>query len=374
LQHLKRAEFKNGYVSKVEIWCCEKKAYVCVLGRLNDIFQGNWKCQLTKKYDTSLFITGVKMDREPNSAIKPGRIANEQDRQIVFMNGMGILALVMSVYALAQMYGLFFVVNKGLIVQSVYIVSILSSVAAISVLAWSYRRFRQVRSTDADGSQVYRLMIFTAVAIYLLSLLQVHLVGSQNALQQLLLVAILLVVSWFFRWRDVIAFYIFANLGLALLIILEKKGLIGYAPLFEQSETLARLFLDWRIILGQSVNYVLVLGACTTLLWNLRFVLEKSERLRSEANRSLQLEIEERMRSEKEKEELIVKLQTSLDQVKTLHGLLPICMNCKKIRDDKGYWQQVEIYLHEHSPEVQFSHGLCPECAEKMYPTEPEKK
>ena len=314
------------------------------------------------------------MEHEPYSTIKSGRMADEQDRQTVFMNGMGILALVMSVYALAQLYGMFFVVNEGLVVQSVFSVSVLSSLAAISVLAWSYRRFRQVRSTDIDGSQVYRLMIYTTVVIYLLSLLQVHLVGSQNALQQLLLVAILLVVSWFFHWRDVIAAYILCNLGLALLIVLEKKGIIGYAPLFAEREMLATIFLDWRIILGQSINYVLVLGACSTLLWNLRFVLEKSERLRSEANRSLQLEIEERMRSEKEKEELIVKLQTSLDQVKTLHGLLPICMNCKKIRDDKGYWQQVEIYLHEHSPEVQFSHGLCPECAEAMFPSEKEEK
>ncbi|HPM75613.1 MAG TPA: hypothetical protein PK961_00880 [bacterium] len=314
------------------------------------------------------------MEREPSSTTKSGRMADEQDRQIVFMNGMGILALVMSVYALAQIYGLFFVVNEGLIVQSVFVVSVFSSLAAISLLAWSYRRFRRVRSTDTDGTQVYRLMIFTAVAIYLLSLLQVHLVGSQNALQQLLLVAILLVVSWFFRWRDVIAFYILGNLGLALLIVLEKKGIVGYAPLFVQHETLASLFLDWRIILGQSINYVLVLGACSTLSWNLRLVLEKSERLRSEANRSLQLEIAERARSEKEKEELIVELQTSLDQVKTLQGLLPICMNCKKIRDDKGYWQQVEIYLHEHSPELQFSHGLCPECAEAMFPSEAAKK
>jgi len=314
------------------------------------------------------------MEREPNSTTRSGRMADEQARQIVFMNGIGILALIMSVYALAQIYGLFFVVNEGLIVQSVFVTSVFSSLAAIAVLTWSYLRIRRIRSTEADGSQVYRLMVFTAAAIYLISLLQIHLVGSQNALQQLLLVAILLVVSWFFRWRDVIAFYLFGNLGLALLIFLETKGLIGYAPLFAQHQTLAEIFLDWRVILGQSINYVLVLGGCSILLWNLRFVLEKSERLRSEANRSLQLEIAERVRSEKEKEELIVKLQTSLDQVKTLQGLLPICMNCKKIRDDKGYWQQVEIYLHEHSPELQFSHGLCPECAEAMFPSEAAKK
>lgn len=60
-------------------------------------------------------------------------------------------------------------------------------------------------------------------------------------------------------------------------------------------------------------------------------------------------------------------LQEALDKVKTLSGLLPICAGCKKIRDDKGYWQQVEVYLHEHS-NAEFSHGLCPECARRLYP------
>ena len=60
-------------------------------------------------------------------------------------------------------------------------------------------------------------------------------------------------------------------------------------------------------------------------------------------------------------------LQDALAKVKTLSGFLPICVNCKKIRDDKGYWTQVEEYLHTHS-EVEFSHGLCPDCLKKLYP------
>ena len=60
-------------------------------------------------------------------------------------------------------------------------------------------------------------------------------------------------------------------------------------------------------------------------------------------------------------------LQTLLDNVKTLRGLLPICSNCKKIRDDKGYWNQIESYVSKHS-EAQFSHSICMECAKKLYP------
>lgn len=60
-------------------------------------------------------------------------------------------------------------------------------------------------------------------------------------------------------------------------------------------------------------------------------------------------------------------LQQALEQVKVLKGMIPICAECKKIRDDKGYWQQVEIYVHEHT-EAEFTHGVCPECVKKLYP------
>jgi AmiR/NasT family two-component response regulator len=61
-------------------------------------------------------------------------------------------------------------------------------------------------------------------------------------------------------------------------------------------------------------------------------------------------------------------LEEALAWVKQLSGLLPICASCKKIRDDEGYWHQVEVYIRDHS-EAQFSHGLCPDCMTKLYPT-----
>lgn len=62
-----------------------------------------------------------------------------------------------------------------------------------------------------------------------------------------------------------------------------------------------------------------------------------------------------------------MKLRKALHEVKTLSGLLPICSSCKKIRDDTGYWQQIERYISLRS-DADFSHSLCPECAEKLYP------
>lgn len=61
------------------------------------------------------------------------------------------------------------------------------------------------------------------------------------------------------------------------------------------------------------------------------------------------------------------KLKDSLAEIKKLSGLVPMCAHCKKIRDDKGYWEKVEVYIEEHS-EAQFSHGICPECMRKLYP------
>lgn len=60
-------------------------------------------------------------------------------------------------------------------------------------------------------------------------------------------------------------------------------------------------------------------------------------------------------------------LRRALDQIKTLRGILPICMNCKMIRDDQGYWSEVEVYVRDHT-EADFSHGLCPKCMKKLYP------
>ena len=83
--------------------------------------------------------------------------------------------------------------------------------------------------------------------------------------------------------------------------------------------------------------------------------IENAKRLEQLKKREVQL------RSEKEK------LEIALAEVKTLSGLLPICMHCKSIRDDEGYWNQIEEYIH-HRADVTFSHGICKACAKKYYP------
>ena len=68
-----------------------------------------------------------------------------------------------------------------------------------------------------------------------------------------------------------------------------------------------------------------------------------------------------------QQEALIQQLQQALKEVKQLRGIIPICAHCKKIRNDNGYWMQVEHYISDHS-EAEFSHGLCPDCMNEMYP------
>jgi hypothetical protein len=71
---------------------------------------------------------------------------------------------------------------------------------------------------------------------------------------------------------------------------------------------------------------------------------------------------------EREREQLIGQLSSALSQVRTLSGMLPICACCKQIRDDKGYWHQVEEYIRSHT-ETEFTHSYCPECTRKMMDT-----
>jgi HAMP domain-containing protein len=78
----------------------------------------------------------------------------------------------------------------------------------------------------------------------------------------------------------------------------------------------------------------------------------------------LHTEIMERKIVEAEKERLIAELRSAVNEIKTLKGIIPICSSCKKIRDDKGYWKQLEVYIRDHS-DAEFSHGFCPECLAK---------
>lgn len=107
----------------------------------------------------------------------------------------------------------------------------------------------------------------------------------------------------------------------------------------------------------------ITVNAVTFCLEYLRF--HYKQRLEVQ-NAALEKEINYRKTAELEKQEIIDQLQTALDEVKELSGLLPICSSCKKVRGDSGYWQKIESYISEHSA-AEFSHSICPDCSDELY-------
>jgi hypothetical protein len=129
-----------------------------------------------------------------------------------------------------------------------------------------------------------------------------------------------------------------------------------FSPILPRPPIPLTLILKYLLfILGPILFLLSIVG-----LWYLNREVAKK-------TRSLREEIKDRKKAEKEKEKLIVELKKAIYEVKTLGGLLPICASCKKIRDDKGYWNQLESYIRQHS-NAEFSHSVCPDCAKELYP------
>lgn len=101
---------------------------------------------------------------------------------------------------------------------------------------------------------------------------------------------------------------------------------------------------------------------------HLEELVEQRTEALAKANAQLQAKIDELEAAERAREQLIAELKQALAKVKTLSGLLPICASCKKIRDDRGYWNKLEVYIEQYS-EAEFSHGLCPDCVCRLYPS-----
>lgn len=133
----------------------------------------------------------------------------------------------------------------------------------------------------------------------------------------------------------------------------------------------------WFWHIQRCLAYTLVLYFIFRSFLRIREELKESnERLEeriAERTEELSNEVAERKRYGIERDEVITQLQDALAQIKTLTGLLPTCSSCKNIRDTEGNWVQMEYYIQERS-DARFSHGLCPECAKKLYPEVFDKK
>ncbi|MEN8614583.1 hypothetical protein ABFB09_04790 [Dehalogenimonas sp. THU2] len=177
------------------------------------------------------------------------------------------------------------------------------------------------------------------------------------ALQQAVFLSVVALATW--RFGLSVGFFFWAALGAIT---------IPYATIFLSTNWHPYLFLE-MIIIGliglAEVGLINGYEQGKKRLLEYQQLLEDRVRDRTkeltQSNLALERDIVERRRVEAE-------LREALAQVKTLSGLLPICANCKQIRDDKGYWSSVEKYISTHS-EAEFTHGICPECLGKLYPS-----
>jgi hypothetical protein len=127
----------------------------------------------------------------------------------------------------------------------------------------------------------------------------------------------------------------------------------------------------WIWHLERCLAYVVVLYYMFRMFFKvekeLRQFNELLEQRIAERTEELSIEVAERKRYGVERDKVVVELQEALSQIKNLKGLLPTCASCKRIREDEGTWIEMESYIQNHS-EAKFSHGICPQCAKKLYP------
>jgi transcriptional regulator with PAS, ATPase and Fis domain len=142
-----------------------------------------------------------------------------------------------------------------------------------------------------------------------------------------------------------------------LIIDAEEETGSKYYNIYEKSVLLSNGFhaAGWYPVLGGNRKYI-IFDAAPVYSADGELVA---------AVETLQ-DITERKRLEEEKEQLVMDLHLASTRIKKLRGLIPICSTCKKIRDDKGYWNKLECYIEEHS-EAEFTHSMCPACEERFY-------
>lgn len=136
-------------------------------------------------------------------------------------------------------------------------------------------------------------------------------------------------------------------------------------PAGQPSDPLTRAWRDGASTYNQEMHFTSSEGTRKILSASGAPILDESGRILGGLLISQDITARKKMESEREK--LIDSLQEAAKNIRILRGMLPICASCKSIRDDKGYWKRIEDYIQKHS-EVEFSHGVCPDCIEKLYP------
>ena len=170
--------------------------------------------------------------------------------------------------------------------------------------------------------------------------------------------------------RNISILYIFSMIGSAVIFLLDLSLPLGLSV--SMTYTLVVLLSLWLpslksgLLMATLCSVLIIVGAL--------FSPQGGDVLKGIVNRGLALFviwstaviIFQKKLLEQRQKKIELEREKALRQIKVLSGLLPICASCKKIRDDQGYWSQIESYLEKHS-EAEFSHSMCPECSDKLY-------
>lgn len=186
------------------------------------------------------------------------------------------------------------------------------------------------RTTPDPGSKESRaaryslFVLYAACALATLAIFVLDMLFPAGVALGVLYAAVILLSLWLPHEK--------ATLGLATISSILILGAFFYKPAVEDM---------WKVVFNRSIALFIV--------WMIASLGLKRKRLAEQRNA------------------MLLEREKTLREMKILRGLLPICASCKKIRDDKGYWTQIEGYIRAHS-EAEFTHGICPECAKRLYP------
>lgn len=211
-------------------------------------------------------------------------------------------------------YGLNYLINKNLLIDAYLNFAVAACLLAIAILM----------KTTTLGRVIYRFGI-AGVATLLIYNVGFGPYGESEALW---LIVFPLATFYLFGTREGIAWIV---------VVILPSAIFVYSPGFFNTYSYP---IQFRTALFVAVSLSVILS----------YILES---LRAHFISQI--------------EQKNTELLNALAEVKKLSGLIPICSSCKKIRDDKGFWNQIEIYIRDHS-EAEFTHGICPECVEKLYP------
>jgi hypothetical protein len=226
-------------------------------------------------------------------------------------------------------------------------VSISLNLAIVVLSVLFLRSHRAAFASPQRPVRWVRVSTHTYVSLVLLCMLgHVHLAGSQNTINVMLILFVALMVQRMLGARMGWIYFGAGTVAYVVASALEQAGVLAYAPLLQHGDRLGAMLLDPRYFWANLLIFVIVALV----------VLGSFQRFE-----------EDRIAKQHELLEAELELERHRIEVQRLRSLVPMCASCKKIRDDAGFWQSVEEYIEDQTAH-QVTHGICPECRKRLYP------